>query len=339
MVTQPIIIVGNPRSGTSLLRLMLTCHSNISIPPEGPFIVFLEPKYGKIDYFDDIMIESFVDDLLNVTKMEEWNLDRNRLIQRLKNGPRNSFFGVVDGVYREYMNTIGQVKKRWGDKSGSYTIRGLDFIKRSIPNAFFLHIVRDGRDVACSYRALQGVQGRYAPNLPTVPLEIAHQWKNNVNHIYQFLSEWPEAQQTEVRYEDLVTSTAPTLQKLCAKLGEEYEPSMLDFHHRNVEQSLEPKVYLGWKQKTLEKVTDLQVGRWREEMTKAEVRLFEVLAGGALRRHGYKLSEVSNRRLIHPRLTIQVGLFRLKKLISRIVSLAKQGFIAMLKRVILNLPK
>lgn len=332
MTGQPVIIVGNSRSGTTLLRLILTCHPNICIPPEGPFIVFLEPKYGQINYFDDVTIESFVDDLLRVTKMEEWNLNRDRLIQHLKNGPRNSFFAVVDGIYREYMNTIGQVKKRWGDKSGSYTTSRLGSIKRSLPHAFLLHIVRDGRDVACSYRALQGIKGKYAPRLPTDPLEIAYIWKKNVNRISRFLSEWPAAQRAQVRYEDLVMSPGPTLQKLCAELGEEYDYRMLDFHRQNVKQSLEPKVYLAWKQKTLEEISDSQVGRWKTEMSEAEVRLFEALAGDVLRRYGYRLSEASQPGSVDPQLAMQVGLFRLKKGIRRMVSLSKQRFVGVLKR-------
>jgi hypothetical protein len=34
---EPIFILGNPRSGTSLLRLMLHSHSEICIPPESHF--------------------------------------------------------------------------------------------------------------------------------------------------------------------------------------------------------------------------------------------------------------------------------------------------------------
>jgi hypothetical protein len=320
---QPIVIVGNSRSGTTLLRLMLTCHRNICIPPEGPFIVLLEPKYGQIRYFEDDTIRSVVEDLLQVTKMDQWNLDYDSLLERLKGGPRDSYSAIVDGVYREYMSSIGAVKKRWGDKSGSYTINRLASIKRSLPNTFLLHLVRDGRDVACSYQALQGVQGKYAPRLPTDPLEIAYEWKHNLNRIDRFLREWPLEQQTEVRYEDLVTAPASTLQRLCARLGEDYDPEMLDFNRRNVERVLEPKVYLAWKQKTLEEVSASRVGRWKTELSQAEVYLIETLAGEVLGRYGYDLSDACNRQSLRLRLILQVGLFRLRKTLVRMVSFAR----------------
>jgi hypothetical protein len=297
---------------------MLTCHPEICVPPEGPFFYCLEPKYGHIAEFDNDTIERFVDDLFNVNKMEEWNLDRASLIGQLKAGPRNTFAALVDGVYREYMKTMGKVKRRWGDKSGSYTIGGLDSIRRSLSHAFILHIVRDGRDVACSYRSLQGIEGKYAPRLPTGPLEIAYAWKKNVNRIGQFLGGWPQAQQAEVRYEDLVTSPVSTLKTLCAMLGEAYDPSMLDFHRQNAELALEPKLYLGWKQKTLEKITDSRVGRWQAELSETDVRLFEALAGDLLRHYNYPPSETPDRRSFDLLVRIQSRAFLVRKMLGRI---------------------
>ena len=53
-----LFIIGNPRSGTSLLRLMLTCHPEIVIPPESHFFLWLEEKYGE-----NFNIESIVSNL------------------------------------------------------------------------------------------------------------------------------------------------------------------------------------------------------------------------------------------------------------------------------------
>lgn len=313
---QPIVVLGNPRSGTTLLRLILTCHKNISIPPEGPFFFILEPKYWKIKVFDDQLIEKFVSDLLMVPKMEEWNLDRDRLIHRLKNGSRSSFIDLVNGVHFEYMESHGIQKQRWGDKSVSYSIWRLGSIRRSLPHAHLIHIVRDGRDVACSYRALSGVVGKYAPNLPTNVLEIAFHWDHNVKRIHNFLKNWPKNQCSTIKYENLVTDPESEIRKLCLDLGEDFDPKMLDFHSINKNLNLEPKVYIRWKVKTLETITTTQVGRWKNEMSINDLELFTTLSGNTLRLFGYLNQENYIKNSISSRIMVNLFIFlmRLKQI-------------------------
>lgn len=329
----PIIIVGNPRSGTTLLRLILTCHPRICIPPEGPFLFLLEPKYGQIREFEDTDIIHFVDDIFSVTKMEEWNLDRDRLIHHMKGRKKRSFASLVEEVYREYMRATGQIKARWGDKSGSYTIHRLDAIQRSLPGAFLLHIVRDGRDVACSYRSLKGMEGKYAPNLPDNIFDIASTWVSNINTIDSFMDRWPSSQQAEVRYEDLVRSPKATLQRLCAALGERYDPGMLQFHIQNKKHSLEPEVFLDWKEKTRTEVSASQVGRWRKELSQDDVFKFEVLAKDELMRHNYELNTRNNGDHLNAKLIMKVKLMYLKNRGYHKAKRAKGKIAAKLRRV------
>ena len=48
----PVFILANPRSGSTLFRLMLAAHPSIVIPPESEFIVKLYPKFGHIESFN-----------------------------------------------------------------------------------------------------------------------------------------------------------------------------------------------------------------------------------------------------------------------------------------------
>ena len=59
----PVFIIGNPRSGTTLIRLMLTCHPQIVIPPESGFLVTLYPKYVNFGGSEKELGE-FANDLL-----------------------------------------------------------------------------------------------------------------------------------------------------------------------------------------------------------------------------------------------------------------------------------
>ena len=63
-----------------MLRLMLTCHSNISIPPEGPFATQLMGKYGDDRDWSPDRTEQFARDVLNSAKIDYWKLDLDSLM-------------------------------------------------------------------------------------------------------------------------------------------------------------------------------------------------------------------------------------------------------------------
>ena len=60
---KPVFVVGNPRSGTTMLRLVLTSNSKLSIPPEAAFIVKYFTKYGHLNKFNLSSLNSFINNL------------------------------------------------------------------------------------------------------------------------------------------------------------------------------------------------------------------------------------------------------------------------------------
>jgi hypothetical protein len=64
---RPFFVVGCPRSGTTLLRVILDGHSRLSIPPESHFVVGLSGRRlaGNVT----------VGDILDHPQLQEWNLD------------------------------------------------------------------------------------------------------------------------------------------------------------------------------------------------------------------------------------------------------------------------
>lgn len=269
---------------------MLTCHPNICIPPEGPFVYLLAEKWGSVRSFDERLADEFVDDVLSVPKMEYWELNPTRLRSTLRVGTQESFRSVVRAVYEDYMLDHGGLKPRWGDKSGSYAVGKLALVRRALGDCVLLHIIRDGRDVVCSYRGVKRSSGPYAPQLPSQPALAAYEWQRTVAYIRDAAGQWPEDQRIEVRYEDLVSDPEGALRQLCRRLGEDYSSDMLRFHEYNAKLSLEPSVYMDWKAKTVEAVTLSQVGRWQRDLTTNELATVEAIAGGVLSSCGYELS-------------------------------------------------
>lgn len=286
----PIFVIGSPRSGTTLLRLMLTCHPSIVIPPECGFAVWLYDTHRAWGEGQE-GIERWVADLMACRKIETWKLDPRRLTAFLVSRGPSSYPEAVSAVYEWYGREQGRTFTRWGDKN-NFHVAHVDTIKAMFPEAFFVHLVRDGRDVACSYRTLnrRAVDSRYAPVLPDGIAQIAEEWKTNVESASRAFDAFGRERVIELHYEDLVSEPESSLRALCRSLGEEYDVRMLDYPEANRQGELEPGEFLQWKEKTLQPPTPRERAPHRTELTRDEIATFEQVGGSVLRRYGYQTS-------------------------------------------------
>lgn len=208
-------IVGAPRSGTTLLRMMLDAHPAIAIPPETGFLLTLleqspAPRMTWKDFFTFI------------TQFETWidfHLSHEAFADRLH---RLDPFSLSDGLrcfYQLYAERFA--KPRWGDKTPNYGLR-LREIGALLPEARFLHLIRDGRDVAASLRDLW-----FSPSRDFDAL--ARDWSWRVQTIRSQGAHSPFY--LEVRYEELLTETEAVLRRICAFLQLDFSDQMLRYYH------------------------------------------------------------------------------------------------------------
>ena len=73
-------IIGRPRSGTTLLRILFEAHPHVIIPPESPFIISLYKKYGKVTSWDEKLIKEFCDDLFRQRYFDKWLIEKEVLL-------------------------------------------------------------------------------------------------------------------------------------------------------------------------------------------------------------------------------------------------------------------
>lgn len=269
-----------------MFRLMLTCHPNIVVPPEGTFALDLASTNGHAGTLP--AVEDFVTSVLAHPKMELWGLDREELIEHLHEQRPDSLRGLCAEVYRFYGLQMGKRDFIWGDKNNTY-LNSIRLLGRLYPDALFLHIVRDGRDVVCSYRALGRVPGKYAPRLPQSIAGASLNWGYNVDRIRRGFDAVGWDRVHEVRYVDLVRNPVRTLQGVAQFLGLEFSPDMLTFDQKNREAQLEPAEFDAWKAATKRPLTVASVERWRRELTPSDVSVVEYLVGRLLRTYSYKL--------------------------------------------------
>jgi hypothetical protein len=286
----PLFILGNPRSGTSLFRIMLTSHPDICIPPECGFIQWWIKKYrnwGIVDSKSDARVEEFVQDIAVSKKIETWNLNTNELADLILIEQPSSYSEICLCVILQYARQTGKIPKYLGDKN-NYYVNHLDLLSEIFPQASYLIISRDGRDVACSYLDVVklATDSIYKPKLPADMRQIASEWATNNEQLLDFRDRHKKV--LFVRFEDLVIQTEQELKRVCTFLNIEFDDSMINYHTRNKELKLEPDQMLDWKKKTLELPDKNTVFRYKHDLGKTEINMFNDIAGSTLAKLGYE---------------------------------------------------
>ncbi len=263
-----------------MLRLMLASHPNIGIPPEGGFVVTMGWLWGgsrlsPSDY--PALVERFFAE----NNAQDWEISPEQLTEALHDRAPQTFGDFVDTVYRRYLQIRFPDKSRWGDKTTWY-LDHLLLISEVIPNAVFVHLIRDGRDVACSYRNTE--------HLTHDIQKIALEWATSMETARRAASMFGPKRFLELHYEALTADPHRELERICRFLGEEFSDEMLTFHVHNREKGLEPERHMGWKGKTKKPADTQSIGRWRAELPEEAAAVFERIAGPALESRGYELT-------------------------------------------------
>jgi hypothetical protein len=266
-MSSPIAVLGVSRSGTTLLKAMLDAHSQVAIPSESYFLPQLWDRHGERPER-----AAFVEDLTRLERLREWGVDSEDVRARIPERP--TFAEAIQSIYRLYAESRG--KSRFGDKTPLY-MQHLDVLERAFPGALYVHIVRDGRDAACSLLAMTR-KPRFNLSRPRGIGDFAVAWQREVRAAQSFGRTHPYH---EIRYEDLVAQPEARLREVCAFLGLEYEPAMLEYHRR-----ADPSLYADHPRLAEPPVRDTR--SWRREMRPAEAELFEAIAGDLLAELGYE---------------------------------------------------
>lgn len=290
----PLFVVGSSRSGTTLLRLMLTRHPRIAVPPEGEFLLPLRRRFGGFAG-ERARIAAFATAVLATPKLENWGLAAAELEEFLVGRAPRRYAELAEGVYRLWALRRGKPQARWGDKNNAH-VAHIPELADLFPDAVFLHLVRDGRDVACSYRDLVRVRGPHAPRLPTGLVGATRRWRDHVRAADAACARLGPGRAFEIRYEPLVRDPRGTLEELCFFLGLPFDEAMLAPERAAGD---EPKSWDAWKWRTREPPSERPAGRFRRDLFPEDVALVELLAADVLRRHGYPLATRWGPRL-HP---------------------------------------
>ena len=266
----PVVILGVSRSGTTLLKEMLDEHSALALPSESYFVPQLWDRHGKRPER-----AAFLEDVGRLARIREWGVTRAAVDELLPAEP--TFADAIGAVYRAYADLRG--KPRYGDKTPSYMQR-LEVLERAFPGAQYVHLVRDGRNAALSFLAMHR-RPRFNMARPRGLLSFAAQWRRELEGARRFGARLGPERYRELRYEDLVDDPEGKLRALCAFLGLDWEPGLLEYH-RGVDAGAladHPKL-----------AEPPGPGRsdWRTQLIAAQQERFEAVAGPMLDVYGYE---------------------------------------------------
>jgi hypothetical protein len=240
-VKAPVFLVGSERSGTTLLRLMLDHHPQIAFEKEFDFVVTEVSDTGELPSADSYREW--------ITGVREANYELD---------PSLGYLELVNDFLRQKQAASG------GKPYVGATIhRNFDRLRFLWPDARYIHLVRDPRDVARSV-----VQKGWAGNVyqgSEFWTDAESCWDSLVPHL-------ADDRAVEIRYEELVLRTEPVLTEICRFIGVEYANAMLDYS-ADAPQYPPPDPTL--------------VSQWKTKLAPRDVGMVELRTAGTLERRGY----------------------------------------------------
>ncbi|HWB55096.1 MAG TPA: sulfotransferase [Tepidisphaeraceae bacterium] len=268
-------LVGAERSGTTLLRLMLDHHPEIAWCGESEFFVEYLPDAGFPD---------------TGTYIE--NLHRDRIF--------NHWGYSVDPTlnYRALLESFLLQKRRQKKIIGATVHKYFDRLLRIWPDAKFIHIMRDGRDVSLSV-----VQMGWAGNVwigADTWIEAERLWK-------EIQPRLAPNQYINLKYEDLIKDSKETLTRLCRFLGTEFDPAMFKYAEHSTYDLPDRKL----------------VDQWKRKQTPEQVQLVESKIANMLTERGY---ELSGQQRIQVTSAMEKDLMRHSRKIERKFKIKRYGF-------------
>ncbi len=278
----PVFVMGCHRSGTNLLYDMLLSAGGFAIY-RGSLPVFetLIPRFGSMENRGNR--EKLLQTWLRSKGFRRTGLDAEPLSSRILNDCRSGgdFIRIVMDAVAE-----SQGVTRWAAYDPDNVLH-VARLKASIPNALFLHIIRDGRDIALSLKKMGGFSPLPWDRSETnslVATALYWEWmvRNGRDHGHRFPADY-----LEIHYEELTTNPRDVLQKVGTFLDHDLDYDRIQSAGLG-RLSETNSSFREEAEQNHDKINPL--GRWKERLSRSDVAAIEAAVGECLEETGYALS-------------------------------------------------
>jgi len=176
---------------------------------------------------------------------------------------------LIEMLGLEKMKRSG--KSRWGMKNSADFADYLSVW----PEAIFLNMLRDGRDVLAS----QLNTGKFDPD----PKVLGANWSKAMQELEQ-LAARPDVRAKMVRYETLAHEPESVLKEICALASLDFDPAML--HHTEQDLTIFKVRHLSGKRLS-QSVDTSMIGRWKTDLSREQFDGFMSSAADTMEHFGY----------------------------------------------------
>lgn len=251
------------------------------VAPHPPHILLnffpLIPAYGPLE--EDAAFLQLAADLCDFVKANPvvWEMEGPEPQQIATLSKSRSLPGLYEAVYESYAAQHGA--SLWCNKSMA-NLYYIPAIEASGIRPVYVHLVRDGRDAALSFRkAIVGDKHVY---------QLARQWRSDQKTAEAYCLEHAPERYIRISYEALIHSPEDTMKGLLCFLGLPYDARIFDYH-RSSEARHTAEAGRMWGN-VVRPVMSRNSNKFLSAFSEEELMIYESVAGSTLERYGYPLT-------------------------------------------------
>jgi hypothetical protein len=282
----PVQIIGTQRSGSNLLRVMLNQLHSVFAPHPPHILKTFDPIarfYGNLDDSDNYTeLVSDICEFVGKNPVPWLNSQFDPEIV-VKYSTGRSLLDAYKTIHE--MNAHANNARFWFNKS-MMNVYFIEYFERNGFKPYYIHLIRDGRDVALSFRkTIVGEKHMY---------HLAKQWLEDQELSNYYTRKFGATRAIRVKYEDLLHQPQQEIQRICRFIGLEYSNNILKFY-----ESKDSKITAesGQMWHNLSKpLMKNNFNKYKKELQPEDIDIFEKVAGKLLTEYGYELENQSNKK-------------------------------------------
>lgn len=273
-----IQFIGTQRSGSNLLRLMLNQLPEISAPhPPHILKTFfpLLPKYGDLSLttnFHQLAKDVCAWVNANPVPWEGVVLDPDDILSQCL---ENSLLEIFRCVYET--KARHDQAEFWCCKSME-SVNYADQIEKAGIHPFYIHIYRDGRDVALSF--LKAIVG------PKHVYYLARKWEEEQRLSLQIGKKLGASRVIRVKYEEFIHNPRNEMHRICTALHVPYSDEVFEYYHSAESLNTASSGQM-WKN-VMNPIMADNHDKFRSQFSEQQLIIFERIAGPMLAELGYQ---------------------------------------------------
>lgn len=263
MPRPPIIIGGAPRSGTTLLRLIVDSHPNIVCGPEMKIL----PAICQAFFDHNRIYGAYLTEQFGIARATHARV----------------FGDHIRGILEDYRLRSG--KQRVAEKTPD-NIFYFPQLAELMPDSPLVHIIRDGREVILSMMRTNWIEADTGAR-PAIAQDVsaaARYWVKAVTFGRRARAH-PGVLYHELRYEDLTRNLEATMRAFLDFVGEPWSRDVIEYDRR--EHHLSPGDYVSQGFEAVRPIAPKPSGAWRTLWSRDEIEAVRSIAGGLLVELGY----------------------------------------------------